>query len=169
MNATTKQRQKPPVVRRQACKGGAVLVTTAQADQASEKGPSWDELQVGLVVGPLHYTITEEMISDFCAALPVAEKPYQSPSGAASVMPPTLLATDYIPLLKGHLELGWGLMARHSMKVLRPVKVNDVVMVRGKIIDKYEKKGRRYWTLQYDVTNSSGQVCSHNTISCSVD
>ena len=152
-----------------ACRGDAALVTTAQVDQASEKGPSWDELQVGLVVGPLHYTITEEMIADFCAALPVAEKPYQSSSGAASVMPPTLLATDYIPLLKGHLELGWGLMARHSMKVLRPVKVDDTVTVRGKITDKYEKKGRHYWTLQYDVTNSSGQVCSQSTISCSVD
>ena len=66
-------------------------------------------------------------------------------------MPPTLLATDYIPLLRGHLELGWGLMARHALKSVRPVAIGDTVTVTGEIVDKFERKGRHYWTLRYDV------------------
>jgi len=134
------------------------------------KGPSWDELQVGLKVGPLTYLITPEMVADFCAALPADPSPYTA--GAASkdaVMPPTLLATDYIPLLRGKLELGWGLMARHSLKILRPVMVGDTVTVTGEITEKYVKKGRHYWTLRYQVKNSAGDVCLENLISCSVD
>ena len=128
-------------------------------------GPTWDELRVGLKVGPLTHTITPEMVRDFCAALPADGAVYE----AAGLMPPTLLATDYIPLLKGHLELGWGLMARHSLKALRPVAINETVTVTGEIIDKFERKGRHYWTLRYDVGNSRGERCIEQLVTCSVD
>jgi hypothetical protein len=128
-------------------------------------GPSWDELRVGLKVGPLTHTITPEMVRDFCAALPTDATTWET----AGLMPPTLLATDYIPLLKGHLELGWGLMARHSLKALRPVAINETVTVTGEIIDKFERKGRHYWTLRYDVSNSRGERCLEQLVTCSVD
>lgn len=132
---------------------------------APPKGPSWDELQIGLKVGPLSYRITPELVKSFCDALPVDAAPYL----ARGEMPATLLATDYIPLLHGKLELGWGLMARHSLKSLQPVKIGDTVTVTGEVTDKYERKGRHYWTLRYEVKNSAGESCLENLISCSVD
>ena len=132
---------------------------------APPKGPSWNDLRVGLNVGPLTYLITPELVTSFCAALPVDVAPYLD----SGLMPATLLATEYIPLLHGKLELGWGLMARHSLKVLRPIKIGDTVTVTGEVIDKYERKGRHYWTLRYEVKNSTGETCLENLISCSVD
>ena len=132
---------------------------------APPKGPSWDDLRVGLQVGPLTYLITPEMVTAFCAALPVDPAPYL----ADGIMPPSLLATDYIALLHGKLELGWGLMARHALKVFRPVRIGDTVTVTGEVTDKYERKGRHYWTLRYEVRNSAGAICLENLISCSVD
>ncbi len=132
---------------------------------APPKGPSWDDLRVGLKVGPQTYLITPELVKSFCAALPVDPAPYLS----RGEMPATLLATDYIPLLHGKLELGWGLMARHSLKTLHPIKIGDTVTVTGEVIDKYERKGRHYWTLRYEVRNSGGETCLENLISCSVD
>lgn len=134
------------------------------------KGPSWADLQVGLKVGPLSWTITPDMVADYCEALPAGTAPYaEGASDAEAIMPPALLATDYIPLLHGNLELGWGLMARHSLKILRPIRVGDTVVVTGEITDKYERKGRHYWTLRYEVRNAAGEVCLENLISCSVD
>ena len=129
------------------------------------KGPSWDDLKVGLKVGPLTYLITKELVESFCSALPVDPAPYL----AAGMMPATLLATDYIPLLNGKLELGWGLMARHSLKTMRAIRIGDTVTVTGEVIDKYERKGRHYWTLRYLVRDSAGETCLENLISCSVD
>jgi hypothetical protein len=148
-----------------------VMSTEPQnAAVSAPKGPSWDDMRVGLKVGPLTYIITPEMVADFCAALPASSTPYAASAAAAdAVMPPTLLATDYIPLLHGKLELGWGLMVRHSLKILRPIKVGDAVIVTGEITDKYERKGRHYWTLRYTVQNAGGEVCLENLISCSVD
>ena len=71
---------------------------------APPKGPSWDDLRVGLKVGPLTYLITPEMVSAFCAALPVDPAPYL----ADGIMPPSLLATDYIPLLQRVVDLRSG-------------------------------------------------------------
>ena len=91
---------------------------------APPTGPGWHDLEVGLKVGPLTHTITPEMVADFCAALPVDSSPYAAGHAFTdAIMPPTLLTTDYIPLLHGKLELGWGLMARHSLKILRAIKV----------------------------------------------
>jgi hypothetical protein len=142
-----------------------VMSQVQETSVAPPKGPSWADLKVGLKVGPLTYLITPDMVEEFCAALPVDATPYL----AAGMMPATLLATDYIPLLHGKLELGWGLMARHALKTLRPIRIGDTVTVTGEVIDKYERKGRHYWTLRYLVRNSAGESCLENLISCSVD
>jgi hypothetical protein len=137
----------------------------APAISPPSEGPTWDELNVGLKVGPLVHVITPEMVRDFCDALPVEATVYE----AHGTMPPTLLATDYIPLLRGHLELGWGLMARHELRILRPVAIGDTVTVSGEIIDKFVRKGRHYWTLRYGVSDPHGALCLENTVTCSVD
>lgn len=132
--------------------------------------PTWQELEVGLEVGPLTYAVTGEMVQAYCEAMSFESDPYLA--GAASavdVMPPTMLATDYVPLLQGRLALGFGLMARHSIKSLKPVKVGDTVTVAGTITEKFEKKGRHYWTLSYYVANSRGERCLESEITCSVD
>jgi hypothetical protein len=128
-------------------------------------GPPWADLEVGLKVAPLVHTISLEMVRDFCAAMPADAASYE----AERVMPPSLLATDYIPLLRGHLSLGWGLMSRHALKSIRPVTIGETVTVTGEIIDKFERKGRHYWTLRYDVSNGRGETCVENVVTCSVD
>ena len=144
--------------------------SSAAAESNTQSEPTWDQLQVGLRVGPLTYEVTRKMVSEFCAAMPFEADPYLDGSpDAAGIMPPTMLATDYIPLLKGHLHLGWGLMSRHSIRSLKPVRIGDTVTVSGVIADKFEKKGRHYWTLEYSVSNAAGERCLESTITCSVD
>jgi hypothetical protein len=142
----------------------------AAAAQAQNE-PTWNDLKVGLEVGPLTYTVTRDMVQAFCDAMPVEPDPYRkgAANSSADIMPPTMLATDYVPLLQGHLALGWGLMARHAIKSLKAVRVGDAVTVTGSITDKFERKGRHYWTLTYHVTNSGGERCLESEITCSVD
>jgi hypothetical protein len=138
---------------------------TARVIAPPADSPPWSELIVGLKVGPLVHTISLEMVRDFCAAMPADAAIYER----QGVMPPTLLATDYIPLLRGHLELGWGLMSRHTVKTVRHVVIGDTVTVAGEIVDKFERKGRHYWTLRYDVRNARDEVCVEYLVTCSVD
>ena len=143
-------------------------LTSGDGSVVSER--TWWELEVGLRVGPLTYEVRPEMVAEYCGAMPVDGAPYRA-GGAydQAIMPPTMLATDYVPLLKNHLSLGWGLMARHTIKSLRPVRAGDTVTVTGEIVDKFERKGRHYWTLAYRVLDAGGEMCLDNRITCSVD
>lgn len=142
----------------------------ATQHEPTQNEPTWADLKVGLEVGPLKYAVTGEMVKAFCEAMPIEAAPYlNAGDGAADIMPPTMLATDYVPLLQGKLALGWGLMARHAIRSLKPVRVGDTVTVAGTITEKFEKKGRHYWTLTYHVTNGAGDRCLESEITCSVD
>ena len=44
--------------------------SSAAAESIVQSEPGWDQLEVGLRVGPLTYEVTREMVSAFCAAMP---------------------------------------------------------------------------------------------------
>ena len=134
---------------------------TAHAIALPAEGPTWDALKVR----PLVHTITAEMVRDFCAAMPADASVDES----QDAMPPTLLATDYIPLPRGHLELGWGLMSRHAVRAVQHIAIGDTVMAAGEIIDKFERKDRpcrpANRSPQADVTNQLGELVAAGTVS----
>jgi len=132
--------------------------------------PPWEDLEVGLKVGPLRYMVTPAMVRSYCDALPAESASYLSPGdGCVAAMPPTMFATSYVALLREHLHLGHGLMARHSLRTMKPVQIGTTIEIRGEITEKYERKGRHYWTLRYEVADESGTVCCLNEVTCSVD
>lgn len=120
----------------------------------------WTDLQVGQRVGPLGHRIDAMMATRFAAVVGANE--------SSATMPPTLLATDYVLLLHDVLQLGHGLMTRHETQILRPVRVGTEVTVDGTIIDKYERRGRHYWTLRYEVGDAAGPCIVH-LVTCTVD
>jgi hypothetical protein len=130
---------------------------------------SWADLKPGRKVGPLTYVITPEAVRAYCAALAVPPEDYLAPEDGPPVAPPTLLATAYSALLRPYLDLGHGLMARHAAVAHKPVRIGDTVSVTGEVTETFEKKGRHYWTLRYEVRDRQGDLCVTNQITCSVD
>lgn len=133
---------------------------------ATGEFPTWDVLQPGREVGPIEHLVTTEMVDAFARAVGGDAAP------AAKIgdpMPPTLLATEYVLLLSGVLDLGHGLMSRHETTIRQPVRIGERVTVRGRIVDKFIRKQRNYWVLEYDVRNAADEVCILYRISCSVN
>ena len=62
------------------------------AGTGTSKDPTWEDLEVGLEVGPLRYIVTPEMVADFCAALPVDAQPYGA--GGICAGPPRTLSVS---------------------------------------------------------------------------
>lgn len=132
--------------------------------------PTWDEVSIGMTVGPYAIEVTPQLVADYCAALPVDPDTYLAPAdGAAPFMPPMLPAAWYIHLLKGRLHLGSGLMARHSLSARRVVPVGERLTARGELVEKYERKGRHYWTLHYEMHNAAGELCQTHILNSTVD
>lgn len=132
--------------------------------------PTWDEVEVGMTVGPYEVEITPALVEAYCAALPVEPSTYLRPAdGGAAFMPPMLPAAWYIHLLKGRLHLAYGLMARHSMQGHRAVGLGERLTATGELVEKYERKGRHYWTLRYEMRNAAGELCQTHTLNSTVD
>lgn len=129
----------------------------------------WANLKPGLKVGPLTQRITPATVRAYCDALGVDANAYLVPRDGPPVAPPTLLATAYSALLRPHLNLGHGLMARHAMQVRRPIPVGEDATVSGELVETFERKGRHYWTLRCAVHDARGETCVLNEITCSVD
>ena len=129
---------------------------------------TWDELDVGLTVGPIDHLISQEMVVSYRNLL-AADEARPAETGPGSAMPPTLLATDYVLLLHHQLQLGFGLMTRHETHALHPVTIGDRVSVSGTITDKFERKDRHYWTMRYEVRNEVGVLCIVYIVTCTVD
>lgn len=132
--------------------------------------PDWAAVDVGMVVGPYALDITEALVRDYCAALGVPAETYLAPpDGGAPYMPPMLPAAWYIHLLKGRLHLGYGLMARHGIQAHAAVGLGERLTATGRLAEKYERKGRRYWTLEYEMRGGDGSLRQTHRLTATVD
>lgn len=138
--------------------------------QAEKRGvgaaPTWEALQVGRAVGPIEHLVTPEMVDAFTH---VMDGDAAKRAKIGDPMPPTLLATDYVLLLENVLHLGHGLMSRHETTIRRVVRIGERVTVAGRITDKFVRKQRKFWVLEYEVRNAGDEICIIHRICCSVN
>ena len=78
------------------------------------------------------------------------------------IVHPTYFSTDYFDLIL----LKWGrlsgLHAKHSIELINPARVGSKVRVTGKVVDKYVKRGRKYFELVYQVIDQDGREIVRN-------
>ena len=130
----------------------------------------WEELQVGEEYGPIVYTVTDELIRSYVEATEDAHPWYLdgSPFGGR-IAPPTLTAGDGPVLLISTKGYSSGLLARQDAEFFAPVKLGDTISVRGRLAEKYTKRGRRYIAFEYEGTDQRGERVFHQRITQTVD
>jgi len=81
-----------------------------------------------------------------------------SPFGGA-IAHPTLLANQALLMRHNRYVVDAGLHAKMQFEFLRPIRVGMRVRTRGRIIDKYEKRGRHYMVTEFATTDEeSGET-----------
>jgi hypothetical protein len=127
-----------------------------------QNAPSWDEVVVGKKFGPLPYRLTEEVVQRF-RKVTLANHPWfdqKSPYGYP-IVPATLPAGDDFPLIWA--DLPTGVHAKHTMRLHRPMAVGDQVSATGIVSEKYVRRGKRYFVLQYWLHDDAGRLVCENT------
>jgi acyl dehydratase len=72
-----------------------------------------------------------------------------SPFGGA-IAHPTLLGNQALLMRHGKYVVPAGLHAKMEFEFIEPLRVGMRVRTRGKVIDKYEKRGRHYMVTQFE-------------------
>ena len=108
-----------------------------------------ENLHVGMRLGPIFYVVTPEQTRAFARAVAA-----NSESGAEigeAIASPTMRLQDYALLIAEHLKGGnGGVHAKHWFEFREPIRVGQAVKTSGVITAAFRKRGKFYFTLEYE-------------------
>ena len=111
-----------------------------------------ENLHEGMRLGPIHYVVTPERARAFSDAVKARSPEFivddRNPEALVS---PTMRLQDYALLIATHLKGGkGGVHAKHWCEFHEPMRVGQAVKTEGKITATYRKRGKFYFTLEYE-------------------
>jgi len=111
-----------------------------------------ENLHEGMRLGPIQYVVTAERARAFSDAVKATNPEFivdeRNPNAIVS---PTMRLQDYALLIATHLKGGkGGVHAKHWCEFHEPMRVGQAVKVEGSISATYRKRGKFYFTLEYE-------------------
>lgn len=120
---------------------------------------AYDTVQLGEELESTDLIVKPEDVDTFAYAVDDHHSWYfdDSPFGGPIAHPP-LLANQALLMRHNKYIVDAGLHAQMQFEFVKPIRVGMHVRTRGKVIDKYEKRGRHYMVTEFVTTEESGEV-----------
>jgi len=111
-----------------------------------------ENLPEGMRLGPIHYVVTPERARAFSEAVKAANPDFiPDAHNPEAMVSPTMRLQDYALLIAAHLKGGkGGVHAKHWCEFHEPMRVGQAVRSEGRITATYRKRGKFYFTLEYE-------------------
>jgi len=111
-----------------------------------------ENLHEGMRLGPIHYVVTPERARAFSNAVKATTLAFiPSAQNPEALVSPTMRLQDYALLIATHLKGGkGGVHAKHWCEFHEPMRVGQSVKTVGRITATYRKRGKFYFTLEYE-------------------
>ena len=118
----------------------------------------WNMINVGDDFKPIEYVVTEDMVNRFAEAVDDHDDWYMkdSPFGGR-IAHPTMSSTDQDAFFISRYGFQVGLHAKHSIEFVNPAIIGKKITGRATIVEKYEKRGKHYVTMEYIYTDEDGR------------
>jgi len=124
----------------------------------SVPGTPFAGFKVGAKLDELRFTITPEIVEEYFASVEADPKLYQI-DGRQAAPPNVLLPYMTCALYRNYPPIQGIVMAEVDMRFHHPIWANESteIVVNGEIVDKFEKKGRRYVRWKANYKRADGQ------------
>jgi acyl dehydratase len=123
---------------------------------------TWDTVPIGAETGRVELVVTDAMIDDYLASMELdlawfnrAASPYGTRIAPPDMVPKLCmdkLFQDYI-----HREIGPNIRAKQAFSFYAPIPVGSTVRAVGHLVEKYERRGRRFMTFEALFTDAQGR------------
>ena len=121
----------------------------------SEKS-GFDAIPIGLEMGPLEMTLDDDTVS---ARLNLVQWENQEPIEKFNVTPPGLTISQHSRMKFMALsEMRVSIWAKSEHEFLKPMKKGSKIFIRGRVVDKYTRRGRNYLVSDYETVDEDGDV-----------
>jgi hypothetical protein len=108
--------------------------------------------------------VGEEFISDDHLVIPADVEAHSfaveddHPWLAEGTTPPTFMANQALHLRHSKYIVHAGLHAKMEFNFVEPIRLGMRVRTRGKVVDKYERRGKPYMVTEYVTEDETGRV-----------
>jgi hypothetical protein len=108
-----------------------------------------ENLPVGMRLGPIFYIVTPEQTREFAETVATGPRPLAAIG--ETIASPTMRLPDYALLIAEHLKGGkGGVHAKHWCEFHEPMRVGQAIKTSGVITAAFRKRGKFYFTLEYE-------------------
>jgi acyl dehydratase len=120
---------------------------------------SYDAVQIGEELESTDLVVKPEDVDTFAYAVDDQHPWYfeGSPFGGP-IAHPTIAANQALLMRHNKYIVDAGLHAQMQFEFVRPIRVGMRIRTRGRVIDKYEKRGRHYMVTEFVTSEESGEV-----------
>jgi acyl dehydratase len=111
-----------------------------------------ENLHEGMRLGPIHYVVTPERARTFSDAVKATSPEFIADErNPNAIVSPTMRLSDYALLIATHFRGGkGGVHAKHWCEFHEPMRAGQAIKTEGKITETYRKRGKFYFTLEYE-------------------
>jgi hypothetical protein len=123
----------------------------------------WEALPIGLEMGPLELVLDSNMVKNRAE---LVQWETQEQLEKLGLTPPGFTIRYHAEMKFAALpDLRASIWAKSEHEFCRPMKIGSKVYIRGKVIEKYVKRGRNYVVADYETVDEDGEVLmkSHET------
>jgi acyl dehydratase len=120
---------------------------------------TYERLTVGEEFVSDEYLVTPEDIETYAFAVDDHHPWFSGPSPfGGPIAPPTMLGNQALRLRHTRYTVHAGLHARMQFQFLEPIRPGMRVRSRGRVIDKYERRGKPYMVTEFVTEDETGRV-----------
>ncbi|MCF8033227.1 MAG: hypothetical protein K9K66_08900 [Desulfarculaceae bacterium] len=122
-----------------------------------------DDMQVGEDLGSVEYEITDQEVARFFGG--VGDYTFKGEAAKGNrCLPPIMIGNDYLKLYKKKYTTVGALHAKLQMEALGCLRSNEKVTTSGKVLDKFNKRGKTSVIILTSTTDSDGKPIVNFTI-----
>ncbi len=121
----------------------------------SEKS-DFEAIPVGLDLGTMEMALDESTVNDRVGlvqweARELVDKLHFAPSGISIHQHPRMRFAQFT-------NLRAAIWAKSEHEFLKPMRIGSKIFIRGKVVDKYVKRGRNYVVSEFEAVDETGEV-----------
>lgn len=116
----------------------------------------FESIPIGLDLGTLEMTLDEDTVNNGIELVQWKARELVDKLGVA---PPGLTIGQHarIKFIK-FPDMRASIWAKSEHEFLKPMKVGSKISIRGRVVDKYVKRGRNYLVSEFETVDESGEV-----------
>ncbi len=125
----------------------------------------FDAITIGSELGPVETLVSPQSVREYCLDWDDPNPWYltESPFGGPVAPPAFLAGLTSFQLLGSRYDARSTIGVQTSHRNLRPIPVGETLVTRGRITDKYVKRGLEYVVVSSTTCTSDGTPCREST------